>query len=207
MFFMLPVLAFAGLGIANPVSLSRDPIASGACATAAPIPGMTTRLLPPPKPKPPPVSSAPSRASTPGTRASPPITECGTSLVQDGRPDDTSPDATDCAAVAAFAQSHAGFWTLTPDNLRADPWTVVMVYQTCALVMSTLDGAAPRWPIYVGDQDVATAVQSACDKYATQGNKLDATAVLGCNTSNGRGGEDKVQTKLWLRNSVGVITK
>ncbi|KAK8079724.1 hypothetical protein PG997_007542 [Apiospora hydei] len=222
MLFMLPLLAFAGFCTSSPVSPGRDAVASSACATPVPILGMTCTDHTSPTgtqgalyihsnltvPAQAPGDIQRSTASFyPGDPGQPPITECGTSLVQDGSPSDGSTDAADCAAIASFAQSHTGFCTLTPDNLRADPWTVVVVYQICALVMTTLDGAVPRWLIYVGDQDVATAVQSACDKYTSANGKLDATAVLGCNTSDGRGGEDKVQTTFWLRNSAGIITK
>ncbi|KAK7957252.1 uncharacterized protein PG986_006474 [Apiospora aurea] len=217
MLFMLPLLAFAGLCTSSPVSPGRDAVASSACATAVPILGMSCTDHTSPNgtqgalyihsnltPRRDPALHGQLLPRRPGPA---PITECGTSLVQDGSPNDGSPDAADCAAIASFAQSHTGFWTLTPENLRADPWTVVVVYQTCALVMTTLDGAVPRWPIYVGDQDVATAVQSACDKYTSANGKLDATAVMGCNTSDGRGGEDRVQATFWLRNSAGIITK
>ncbi|KAK8091270.1 hypothetical protein PG994_000775 [Apiospora phragmitis] len=221
MSFLLSVLIFAGLCTASALPI-RDAVANSVCATAAQIPNMscvdhtspngtqgalyihsnTTTTQ----------AQAPGiQRSTaqfyPGDSGQAPITECGTAFVQDGRPDATSPDATDCVALASWAQSNTGFWTLTPDNLHADPWILVMMYGTCALVMSTVDGEVPRWAIYVGDQDVATTVQSACDKYTDANNKLDAMAVMGCNTSDGKGGEDKVQTKFWIRNSEGINTK
>ncbi|KAK8127314.1 hypothetical protein PG984_008422 [Apiospora sp. TS-2023a] len=92
-----------------------------------------------------------------GSPGQAPITECGKGLYEDSDAyADTAATGADCYNMMSWAEANVGFWTLTPDNLRADPWTVFLTQGNCALLMQTFDGEMPNWAIYVGDQDVAT---------------------------------------------------
>ncbi|KAK8050963.1 hypothetical protein PG993_002348 [Apiospora rasikravindrae] len=135
-----------------------------------------------------------------GDPGQPAITECGQTVYQNG--DAYAPTAAtgaDCYAVWAWVKDNVGFWTLTPDNLRADPWT-------CALLMTTVDNQKPSWAIYVGNEDVAVILSTVISAYMEQNGKLQVTGVFNCPTSDGKGGEDRIPTSWWIRNSQGIIT-
>lgn len=143
----------------------------------------------------------------PGSPGQAPITECGKGLYEEGDAyADTAAWGADCYTMGAWAQANVGFWTLTPDNLRADPWTIFIMTGNCAVLMQTLDGQMPNWAIYIGDQDVATLLAVSLSLMGSNG-KLQAMGVFDCPTSNGKGGEDKVPTKWWIRSSTSIITE
>lgn len=144
----------------------------------------------------------------PGDPGQAPITECGKGLYEDGDAyADIAATGADCYTIYSWAQTNVGFWTLTPDNLRADPWTVFIMHGNCALLMKTLNGQMPNWAIYVGDEDVATLLSVSLSRFMEPNGKLQAAGVFDCPTSNGRGGEDQVPTNWWIRSSVGIITE
>ncbi|KAK8079723.1 hypothetical protein PG997_007541 [Apiospora hydei] len=144
----------------------------------------------------------------PGDPGQSAITECGQSVYQNGDAyADTAATGSDCYAVWAWVKANVGFWTLTPDNLRADPWTVFIMQGECALLMTVADGQRrPNWAIYVGNEDVAVILSTVISAYMEANGQLQATGVFNCPTSDGKGGEDKIPTTWWVRNSQGIIT-
>ncbi|KAK8092412.1 uncharacterized protein PG998_014897 [Apiospora kogelbergensis] len=146
----------------------------------------------------------------PGDPGQPPITECaagGYFNDDDGDDGDLAATGADCYAIRWWAQTNVGFWTLTPDNLRADPWTVFVTHGDCTVLASIpADQKTPNWPIYVGDQDLDNILDTVLTRFMDNDGKVQADGVINCPTSDGKGGLDMVETTFWIRSSKGIIT-
>ncbi|KAK7981432.1 hypothetical protein PG988_003670 [Apiospora saccharicola] len=216
MLFLLPFIAFAGICSASTCASSTkvsnmnciDYITPNGTQAAIHIHTNTTATPNQQQGQPGPGKQLQMANFYPGSPGQAPITECGKGLYEDSDAyADTAATGADCYAIWDWAQSNAGFWTLSPDNLRADPWTVFVMTGNCAVLMKTLDGELPNWPIYVGDEDVATVLNVTLSRFMEPNGMLQATGVFDCPTSDGKGGEDKVPTTWWVRTSLGIITE
>ncbi|KAI1497303.1 hypothetical protein F5X99DRAFT_413251 [Biscogniauxia marginata] len=66
------------------------------------------------------------------------------------------PHADDCGLIHDYARSHNGLWAVSLEKLKADPWTIIMVAQDCALLVNSED--RPNWDIWIGNGDVGGIV-------------------------------------------------
>ncbi|KAI1270003.1 putative necrosis-inducing factor-domain-containing protein [Xylariaceae sp. FL1019] len=113
-----------------------------------------------------------------------------------------SADAHDCEAIRDFARSTNGEWTITPQQLEADPWTIIMISDGCALLAQSPD--RPNWSIYIGNVDVGNVTTWAIDHYVSDQGKIEVKGEMGCAAAKGDGTLWYPSVYWWLRNSDGI---
>ncbi|KAI0153198.1 putative necrosis-inducing factor-domain-containing protein [Xylariaceae sp. FL1272] len=113
-----------------------------------------------------------------------------------------SADAHDCEAIRDFARSTNGEWTISLQQLKADPWTIIMISNGCALLAQSPD--RPNWSIYIGNVDVGNVTTWAIDHYVSGQGKIEVKGEMGCAAATGSGDLWYPSVYWWMRNSAGI---